>query len=101
MEMHLISRCMYLMKNGQIFHDIPCYFSGGVSCGCFFHLGASDPKIPSSGSDFWRNHAPKSCAAVDAAVFEKMRAHEDSLCIRYNRSFFVCVFCIHSFVVYF
>lgn len=32
---------------------------------------------------------------------EKMRAHEDSLCIHYNRSFFVCVFCIHSFVVYF
>lgn len=48
MEMHLISRCMYLMKNGQIFHDIPCYFSGGVSCVCFFHLGARDPKIPSS-----------------------------------------------------
>lgn len=58
MEMHLISRCMYLMKNGQIFHDIPCYFSGGVSCVCFFHLGARDPKIPSFGSDFWRNHAP-------------------------------------------
>ena len=81
-----------LLKNGQIFHDIPCYFSGGVSCVCFFHLGARDPKIPSFGSDFWRNHAPKSCAAVDAAVFEKMRA------LKIRCAFIITghVFCIFS-----
>ena len=81
-----------LLKNGQIFHDIPCYFSGGVSCVCFFHLGARDPKIPFSGSDFWRNHAPigecSGCGGV-----EKMRALKIR-CAFIITDLFLCVFSV-------